>query len=131
MPSHAISRSTQAAHREEDECFGHELPNQPTAARAKRVTDCQLALTRSCLREQKIRDVGARDQQKKEDGTEKHIERRAHATGDRSTAAAPRRVGEKVVALLLSIADDVLRDSTQLRGGLPAVTPSRRRPMAE
>ena len=81
--------SARAQHR----AFGHQLPDDPCAARAERLSHRDLPLARDRAREQQVRDVRAGDQQHEADGAEEHEERRPDISRQRvssgTTAIAP------------------------------------------
>ena len=71
-----------AADQAEHGAFGQELTDDAAAARAERVADGDLTLTRAGPREQQIRDVRAGDQQHEADRAEHHQQARAHVADD-------------------------------------------------
>ena len=105
----------EAADDQQQNGFGHELPDDASASGAERVTDGELASARGGLREQKIRHVRARDEQQEEHGAEQHVQRRADAAGERRLQRHRRRVRHQIVALLVGTPDDVLRDGADVR----------------
>ncbi len=64
-PGHPVAddETGRAAEAREDESFGHHLPDQPEATRAKCGADGHLALAGRGSHEQQVRDVHAREQQ--------------------------------------------------------------------
>jgi hypothetical protein len=70
---HTPPRQRQAAgacEQGKDETFGEQLTHDPTAPRAKRYPDRELAGARRAASEQEVRDISARDQQDEPDGAE-------------------------------------------------------------
>ena len=82
---------------------------------AERMSNRQLASSGGGLREEQIRDVRARDEQQEQDGTEQHVERRAHAAGEEGLEGDGGGVRHQVIALLVGVANDVSSDRAEVR----------------
>ena len=75
----------------------------------------QLASSGGGLREKQIRDVRARDEQQEQDGTEQHVERRAHAAREEGLEGDGGGVRHQIIALLVGVANDVSSDRAEIR----------------
>ena len=80
--------------------FGQELTDQPSARRAERAANGELALSRRRLRQQQVRHVRARHQQQESHRAEQDQQRRASLARDRVLQRDDDSVLEEVIALL-------------------------------
>ena len=78
-----------AAGDRQQHAFGHELPEQPAAACAKRRAHREFTMTCLGAREQQVREIGAGDEQHETDGGLQHPDRAARAAERSRPAAAP------------------------------------------
>ncbi len=75
-----------AARQRQQNALREQLPHDPPARRAERRAYRHLLVTRRRAREQKVRDVGARDEQHEADRAEEDEQRRARLRPDQSLA---------------------------------------------
>ena len=81
-PARASTQPKRAAGDRQQHAFGHELPEQPAAAGAKRRAHRELAVTCLGARQQQVREVRAGDQQHEADRGLQHPDRAAGAAED-------------------------------------------------
>ena len=100
---HARERSQYAeaaAGQREQQGLGEELTDQPSARRAERAANGELALSRRRLRQQQIRHVRARHQQQKADRAEQEQSGERALPVIESCSGDDQSVLEQIVALL-------------------------------
>jgi hypothetical protein len=121
-----------AARDRQEQRFGEELTDKPTARRAERAAHRELALAQGEPREHQVRDVRARDEQQKPDCAEQDQQRRSRFARDRFLKGDDESITEEVVALLARFVMNATRDRADVAIRLldgHAVTQARDRPV--
>ena len=78
----ASTSPSDTAERRQQHALGEQLANDALAARADGRANRHLLLPHRGAREQKVRDVAARDEQHEPDGAEQHVQREADVADD-------------------------------------------------